>query len=213
MNQCKPIMKSRRLLTQFLAAISFLPKVVRASDYQHIPLVVKWDIQPANSHIELDIEITKYMNYYIYVDFGRYRGPSFDMNELRKFIGDSGYQIVTKEPMPKVVNAQTTEEVQARDKLVRQGVYQIRLTNPGVVMPVQVKVEKLNDDLPATVLLDQVINTDRENFGVDRAITVVALKPGKYHIKLVKYKEITLPQGVTSTLVIAPHPNANVLKD
>jgi len=178
-----------------------------------IPLVLKWDIRPANSSIEQEFLVTEYRNYYIYIAFNK--GGSFDVNEVRKFTGDSTVQIVTKDAMPTVVIAKTNEEVRRADELIRTGVYEYRYTHLGVVMPVHVMLEKLGDDsnMTSTMVVDETFKTDRECFGLDRAITEVALRPGKYRINLKTLQETYLPSGAESSLVIAYHPKTRVLKD
>ena len=178
-----------------------------------IPLVLKWDIRHANSFIEQEFSVTEYRNYYIYIAFGK--GGPFDVNELRKFTGDSAVQIVTKDPVPTVVIAKTNEEVRRADELIRKGVYEFRYVHLGVVMPVHVMLVKLGDDgnMISTTVVDETFKTDRECFGLDRAITEVALRPGRYRIKLKTLQETYLPTGAESSLVIAYHPKTRVLKD
>lgn len=175
-----------------------------------IPATLKWDIRPANSAIEREFMVSEYRNYYFYIAFNK--GGAFDLDELRKFTGDSSVQIVTKDPVPAVVNATTTEEVRRAHELIRNGVYEYRYAHPGVVMPLHLMIEKLGDDTTTTVV-DQTLNTDRECFGLDRAITEVALKPGKYRIKLNTLQETYLPSGAEPSLVIAYRPKTRVLKD
>lgn len=216
MTEDKKIKQSRRLFSKLLALTSGFPRVLLAGDTKpipRIPLVLKWDVQPANSQIEQEFLVKEYRNYYVYLEFNR--APPVDVKELRRFTGDGAYQIVTKDPVPTVINPQTTEEVRRADELVRQGVYEFRHIHLGVMMPVHVTLEKLGDDINTTPLtiVDETFNTDRGCFGLDRAITEVALKPGKYRIKLKTLQETYLPPGADSSLVITFRPKTRVLVD
>jgi hypothetical protein len=209
-NQGEPIMKSRRLIAQLLAAaFSLIPLAACADSFHRFPLTAKWDVRPANSRIVLDAEITEYRNYCIFV---RFDGP-LDITELRKFTGDLSFQVVTKDPIPAVIMPKTNEELHREEELIRQGVYIRRYVNLGVVMPVHVKIEKLNDDNATTaILLDKVIDTDRGSYiALTRKIVDIALKPGKYRVELDTLKETTLPQGLESSVVITSHPNSGLL--
>jgi hypothetical protein len=155
----------------------------------------------------------EYQNYYFYVAFNK--GGPFDVKELTKFTGDDGHQIVTKDPVPVVVIPKTNEEVRRAYELVRTGVYEYRFINLGVVMPVHLTLEKLADDrkTASSPIVNETFNTDRVCFGLDRAITEVALKPGKYRVSLKTLQETYLPPGAESRLAIAYRPKTRVLTD
>jgi hypothetical protein len=180
-----------------------------------LPITEIWDIRPENSRVALDFEATDYRYYYISVDFWRNRGPNFNIgsDELKKFTGDSGAEIVTKDPVPVVIKYKNQDEYARAYDLVQKGVYEWRYFHNGLAMPVHIKIEKMNGDKQTTVVLDETINTDKVHDGFDREIAVVKLRPGKYHVELQKFKELTLPQGAMSTLHIGWHPKTNVLDD
>jgi hypothetical protein len=213
MTEAEQFKQSRRSFSKLLALASGLPLALFAQETKRIPIVLKWDIQPANSSIEQEFLVTEYRNYYFYVAFNK--GGPFDVKELRKFTGDGGHQIVTKDPVPIVVIPKTNEEVRRAYELVRTGVYEYRFINLGVVMPVHLILERLVDERKTALppIVDETFNTDRICFGLDRAITGVALKPGKYRIKLNTLQETSLPSGAESSLVIAYRPKTRVLTD
>jgi len=80
-------------------------------------------------------------------------------------------------------------------------------------MPVHIKIEKFDAESSKTSLLDEVISTDVEMFGLDRAITTIALKPGKYHVELETTKETDLPAEVETFLLITGRPKERALRD
>ena len=216
MREDEQFMKSRRLFSKLLILLAGWPGSLFAQvakSAPRIPLVLKWDIRPANSQIEKEFLVTEYRNYYVYVAFNK--GGPFDVSALRKFTGGGGSQIVTKDSLPVVVINRSAEEMRRSLELIDKGVYEWR-QDVGVVMPVHMVLEKLDDDrnaTQATMLVDETFNTDRECFGLDRAITEVALKPGTYRIKLRTLQETHLPSGAVSSLVIAYRPQTRVLKD
>lgn len=216
MTEGEQFKQSRRIFSKLIAVAAGFPHSLFAKDAMsipRIPVVLKWDIRPANSQIEQDFLVTEFRNYYIYIAFNK--GGPFDVNELRKFTGDSVFQIVTTGSDPKLVIPKTAEERSRARKLIQEGVYEYQHAHLGIVMPVHLRLEKLDIDggKTATTMVDETFNTDRENFGLDRAITVVALKPGEYHISLKTLKETYLPHGAESSLVIAYMPKTRVLKD
>lgn len=216
MNKDCPLRPARRRFAKLMALASAMPVLLLAQSKQpisRIPAVLKWDIRPANSSVEQEFLVREYRNYYFYVDFNR--GGPFDVNELRKFTGDSAVQIVTKDPVPVVVIPKTSEEERRARELIRKGVYEFRYVHLGVVMPVHMTLEKLADyrNETTTKMVDETFNTDRECFGLDRAITEVALKPGRYRFVVKTLQETHLPAGAESSLVIAYRPKTRVLKE
>ena len=216
MTEGEQFKQSRRIVFKLIAVAAGFPRSLFARDAMgipRIPVVLNWDIRPANSQIEQDFLVTEFRNYYIYIAFNK--GGPFDVNELRKFTGDSVFEIVITGSDPKLVIAKTTEERSRARKLIQEGVCEYRYAHLGISMPVHLTLKKIDIDGGKTVttMVDETFNTDRENFGLDRAITAVAMKPGKYHISLKTLKETYLPSGVESSLVIAYMPKTGVLKD
>lgn len=182
----------------FLILANVISPLSRAADLPKPPLFVPWDIRPANSEIESDIEISATKRYHININFDR------DGHWVsREIIGGAGFQIVTNDANQTIVHSNTPEDVQKEDELIRKGVYKLRHVEPGKLLTVEVWIEKFSSDLKSKEIVfhetEETCCLDRH---VDRAIVAVTLTPGKYHLKLRKFEEISLPDDVRPSLEV-----------
>jgi len=242
----EPIMIIRHALIASLALL--LPLFAQAE--LAVPTIpparaFKWDISRANSTIVHEFVVKDYRMYGLHLAFGGldateadgYVRESSDQSwrkqlgrdsveppydgPLSKFLGTGTYGVFTNEPNNlKPVIPKTIAEVQQRDELLRQGVYVTKLTNPGVIVPIHVRLEKLDTpDTTPVQIFDRVVETaglEGGGYLLTRKITKgvgLPLKPGKYRISATTLRDSPVPTGIGTYLLISVPANVSPPKD
>lgn len=213
------IVQSRRIIASLLALLPCGVTAVCAtsSDVKLPPgFTIKWNIAPKDSVVEQEFVVTENWWFRFDIKFSSTRPPgSFnpveEVERMKQFAGSGTSSVVTKESAntdhPEVVIARTPEEVDRRDEGIRRGIYVWKATEPGVVVPVHLRIEHVNSSGATTVHTDEVVDTG--NFysagsgGLFRKITIVNLKRGKYRVKASTIRDSSLLPDIETFLSAA----------
>ena len=218
-------LKSRRILAGLLTVLPWMTNTACAtsSDVKMPPgFTIKWSIEPKDSVIEQDFVVTEYRTYRFEIVFRAIHTPmsAEEIKQVHKFTGDGSFWIVTKDSVnsdhPEVVIARTPEEVQRRAEGIAKGLYVYKSASPGVIVPVHIRIEQVDSAGVATVHTDEVDDTEGIEgggpLGIDRLITDVRLRPGKYRLRANTIRESPLPPNTETFLRAAAIPNTKALK-
>lgn len=188
-------------------------------------VVIPWDIGPKDSIVEQEFILSQYRWYRLDIALlstRRHIDPLGETARMKTFTGDGTYGIATKESAntehPVWIIPHTLEEGRRVAEGIRQGIYVRRSGDPGVIVPVHLRIEQVDNSGATTLHTDQVFDT--ENYygahstdGLLRKITNIKLRPGKYRFRVSTTKESSLPPNVIIFLKVAPTSNSRVLKD
>ena len=229
MSRGEIIMKSRRILAGLMTVLPWIPNTACAtsSDVKMPPgFTVKWNIEPKDSVVEQDFVVTEYRVYRFEIKFSSIRKPISgeeieELNRIYKFTGDGRSQCYTKESVntdhPVVVPANTPEEFNRRAEGVQKGIYVWKADNPGVIVPVHIRIEQVDSAGATTVHADKLVNTENIEGavagGLIRLIAEVKLRPGKYRLSARTVRESPLLPNMETFLRAAAIPKSGVLKD
>lgn len=195
-NDKEPIMRTKRGLLALLALFSCLPRFARADG--EVPTIppgraFKWDIGPKDSRIEVDFIVTEYRVYEFDIGFGDKNDPEAKVQPWRD---DERNWIFIKG---------------GRNKL-NDGTYPY----PSVVVPVHIKVEKIDASATPVLVTEQTVDTDKFHAGgylVKREIIRQKLRPGKYRVTAITTQDSPLPEILGTYLRIGFYAKAAILKD
>lgn len=202
---------------------------------------LKWDISRKDSTVKQEFLVKECKAYELHIGFGgtdatyedgRLRrdsnqswrdqlgtGPNHSGNgPLRRFLGDGSYAYYRKDGSdPNPVRARTPDEVQERQERFLQGEYVTKLGNPGVVVPVRIVVEKLDDQGKATFITDQTVDTGGISAGghliFRRIAWGIRMKQGIHRVTATVLRDSPLPEGIGTYLVISRRPWTTAPKD
>jgi hypothetical protein len=190
----------------------------------------KWDISRKDSVVKQEFEISSCGAYEFTIGFGGTDATNGDGSlkgkkesdqswrrqlttrpdgpldgPLSKFLGDGSYSFYLKDGSdPNPIIVRTAEEVTKRNQLFRQGVYVTRLSNPGVIVPVRITLER-GDSKGIT---DQTIDTGGWHSGgallTRKIMDRITMKPDVYRVTAVTLRDSPLPEGITTYLLISP---------
>jgi len=200
-------MKRKKLSWVFLglSCLGFLmPKITYADSFPIIPpgFETKWDINTKGSSISRTFSASIDHSY----DFGlsfHLTDEAVALAELRKIIGDGGVQYWPKDPSnQKPVQVNTVDEQRLALEGVKAGIYVVKHVQPGITIPIHIKIEMLNDNKSKqkTTIFDEIVNTTgADSWGtrdISRNIASVHLSPGEYIVNLTTTEETALPAWV-----------------
>ena len=190
----------------------------------------RWDVQPQGSEVATEFRVTEHRVYDILMLFHSTRKPFTvdDLKELYKFTGDGSRRMVTKESAdsdnPVGPPTKTVEDVKAARAGVASGQYVRIPAQPGVTIPIHLRVEGLGADAAAAAVIDQDYRTrdiqgsfpglpELSPGGLARTITSVKLRPGNYQLQARTLGPTSLPANVETYLTVTYRPNTRSLKD
>lgn len=228
MNGVLSTMIQKNLLAGLLAMLPWGACLACAgvSDVKLPPgFLIPWNIALKDSAVEQEFVVTEYRPYGFNIAFKSMRmnvDRHQETERMKTFTGQGHKNIVTKESAntdhPEVVIAGTPNEVQKRDEGVAKGLYVYKDLQPGVIVPVHLRIEKVESSGGTMLHTDQVINTGGwYAAGIDgliRKIADIKLRPGKYRLTVKTTQESPVPQDiVTSLKVMQASPKTRQLKD
>jgi hypothetical protein len=189
----------------------------------------KWDLQQQGSGVATEFRVTEYRIYDIVMLFHSTRKPFTvdDLKELYKFTGDGSIKAVTKDSAdsdhPTVAPNRNLEDIRMRDEGLAAGQYVWIPAQPGVTIPVHVRVEAVGAVAGAAAILDKDFTTRsiQGSFpgfppsspgGLARPITTVKLRPGTYKLQAKSLNATSAPADVATYLTVTYRPNTRRLK-
>lgn len=195
----EPIVETKRILMACLALFPWLPSC-KPPDDPTAPTIppwrsFRWDISKKDSLIEQEFVVTEYRSYSFDIEFHHNGLPE----SWIQFIGTGGDSFFTKDPNhPTHVGVDDAGGVDRLYELYRKGELILKHVDPGVVVPVHIRVEKIDPGTGnRTLMADETINTEAlykgGNGEVSRIITAVALRPGRYKVTAVTLRDVPLP--------------------
>lgn len=175
-----------------------------------------WNIAPKGSVVEQDFEVNEYRVYRIEFKFALTqelhgaKSPDDEWQQLRRFSGDSSWSLVTKDSAntdhPEVVipTAKTKEEARSWYNSLKKGEYVYKAMNPGVIVPIHIRIDQLQSDGTFSSHTDKLIDTDKTERAVEeglvRLIIETRLMPGRYRLVGRTMRETPVPQAITTFL-------------
>jgi hypothetical protein len=209
-------MTCRLIIVCLLVLLPWSPGIACAtsSDVTLPPgFTIKWNIEPRDSVVEQDFVVTEYRYYRFEIKFSSTRDRNSviaddELHRIRKFAGDGSYWYVTKDSAstdhPEVVIAKTPEEVHRRDEGIAKGDILYQAANPGVIVPVHIRIEQMDTGGTIMVHTDKVVDTENTERviagGLIRLIIEIKLKPGKCRLRANTLKETPLPPDMETFL-------------
>jgi len=187
------ILRNKRCLLAPLALLALFPWLHNFSYAEReIPTIppgreFKWDIGPKDSRIEVEFMVTEYRVYEFHIGFGNKDDPAAKDQSWRD--DDNNWAFING----------------GRNML-----------DNGIVVPVYIKVERLDAPPTTAPITEQIIDTYKLRAGgrlVLRTITYQELRPGKYRVTTMTTRESPLPGTLGSYLHIGFYPKAAVLND
>lgn len=155
----------------------------------------RWDISRKGSRIEQEFIVTEYRSYHFEIEFHHNGLPS----DWERFIGRGGDIFFTKDAVnPRRVNPWEVGGISRLYELYRQGELIIKYADPGVIVPVLLRVEKIDEVTGNRILLlEKTFNTEAMSSGgngvISRNISGVALKAGRYKVTATTQIDVPLP--------------------
>lgn len=173
---------------------------------------VPWDISKQDNLLVQDFVVGTALfdkavhRYTISIGFYPIKEPLTDEDRewLKTFVGGPQELVYTNDPVnPVIVPTHSTEEITRAYALVRQGKYITKPVIPGVMIPIRLKIERIDGDRAETIMAEKVVNTEGATDGAnDRLIDHVTLPPGKYRISIKALEASTLPPDMQTFLEI-----------
>jgi hypothetical protein len=228
---------SRRAFTRILCSLPLAWRTQLALSEQNSKVLMvppgfsaKWDVQPQGSELATEFRVTEYRFYDVLMLFHSTLKPFTvdDLKELYRFTGDGSMKAVTKDSTdsenPSVVPTKTVEDIRNRDEGISSGKYVRIPAQPGVTIPVHLRVEGLSKVATNALIVDQDFQTRdiQGSFpgfspsspgGLARPITSVKLRPGNYQLHARTLGPTSLPANVETYLTVTYRPNTRRLKD
>jgi hypothetical protein len=228
---------SRRAFTRILSSLplAWRTRLALSEPNSNVLMVppgfsAKWDVQPQGSELATEFWVMEYRFYDILMLFHSTLKPFTvdDLKELYKFTGDGSMKAVTKDSAdsdnPSVVPTKTVEDVRSRDEGISTGRHVWIPAQPGVTIPVHLRVEGSSTVAANAVIVDQDFQTRdiQGSFpgfsrsspgGLARPITSVKLRPGNYQLHARTLGPTSLPANVETYLTVTYRPNTRRLKD
>lgn len=124
--------------------------------------------------------------------------------EGREFVGGSSYYCFVDDPVnPYIISAEEMDFKRKKNHDYLKGRYTIKYDKPGKMIPISLKLQKIEGNELKTIIPEQTLNTTGSADGsFTRLIKGVDLTPGKYRITLNTLENITLPYDLESYLKI-----------
>ena len=187
------------------------------------PFLAAWDLKSANSSVSKMIFVKEHHYYDFQIAFqGATTGPSSEAriqqkNELKKFVGDGGFEWVTTESADTETPVVLSQAMNAQQQhqMMQSGQYVARMTRSGVMIPVHRVIKAPDANGSIAILYDKTIET--WNFeagsgdGILRHITSVELRPGTYSVVATSTRAISVPPNVTTLLRVSYRPDTRKL--
>lgn len=178
------------------------------------PLELEWDISKENSTLEQIFLVKKYFAYDIFLRFVNFSRTKDQFSDVEKFTGygsRSPYDLVHHKWV-------TWEAYRQMNPLVQKGAYQVRYDRPGTIIPIHIKIEKIDDQKNSTPLVDQTFNTEGSDNGykggLHRKITFIRLKPGNYKLTASTMQKTVLPPDIFKVFLdVIPPPDSYPLPE
>jgi uncharacterized protein DUF5625 len=196
-----------------LAGLDSVPSI--QTEYVPPGFVVPWDIGKKDSCVSQEFRVTEYRYYSFQIAFRRADNSMESGRELLKFTGDGKAVMVTRETAdtaePSIYSGTTPEDLHKLNEGILRGDYVPRMERSGVMIPVHLKVEVLQDHRSSGVQFDQVVKTwnieGSSPDGIVRMITTVKLRPGTYRVSATTVQGTSgLPPNVATLLRVSYRP-------
>ena len=225
-----------------------------------VPFFVKWDVSSKESSISQEFETKEYRTYLVDIFFcPTKRLENQEYNEIHKFVGNGQMYFPGGDPKRNVhsqsvgsptppsrdrmeptgiaSNADLQRDSKIADAKQRSNVNLLQFTKlgAGTVIAVQIKVEQLNSDGTAIVLVDQVVDSigsigstplDRSlvvkgteplnehvKGGLIREMFGISLHPNRYRLTVRALNDTALPFNIETVLGVVTRPNTDPLQD
>jgi hypothetical protein len=168
----------------FSADAATFPPTTTPSEDKSLPSLpgrvkVERDLSKENSVITQEFLVKQYWSYPMYLTFSSF---SHDLKEIEKFTGD-GTVCFHDLMHDKCVS---NEEYWKADPDGNNGAYEIKHVHPGTMIPVHIKIEKIDNQKNIITVLDKSINTvgmsGAYSGGYLREIGFAKLRRGKYRL-------------------------------
>lgn len=179
---------------------------------------IKWNIAEKDSKVVQEFTVTEYHQYTLWIIF---RAPTAGPDGrtvtslMHVFTGDGQAQCYTKESVntahPVVVPANTPEEIMRRTEGVRNGIYVWKATNPGVTIPVHIRIEHVDQSGTASLHTETIKDTEGTvaagRGGLLRVIARLTLKPGQYRLVARTVRASEIPGWIEAAFMASLSPN------
>ena len=113
----------------------------------------------------------------------------------------------TDHPEVVIPIAKTKEEARRWHDDLQKGDYIYRAMNPGVIVPIHIRIDQLQDDGTARPHTNKLIDTDKTERAVEgglvRLIIETKLTPGRYRLVARTTQETPAPPTITTFLRVA----------
>ena len=191
-------------------------------------LAFKWDISNKDVPLEKEFSVERYDIYLI--DFCLREShpiPSSDrqgfIDQAHSFFGNGSPGIYDL-GAHKYLQAITSDEMNQGRELIREGKAVWKYNQPGVIIPVHLQIENLQDGKLIDVAKDQTFDVEGQMINSEgisgwgygclfRAIGGAKMRPGNYKITAGTNKQIILPPNTEIYLYLSKVPNTRPLKD
>lgn len=197
----------------------------KVADLSRPPFLAVWDLRSAGSSVSKRFVVTEHRYYDFQIAFqGAITGPSNEarvrqLNEFKKFVGDGGFDWVTRESADTETPVVLSEAMNAHQQhqMMQSGQYVARMTRSGVMIPVHLVINAPGANGSIAILYDRTINT--WNFeagsgdGILRHIASVELRPGTYAVVATSTRAISVPSKVTTLLRVSYRPDTRQLEN
>ena len=187
-----------------------MPRTIRADSFPVIPpgFDVKWDVSKKGSNISRTFSASIDHFYDFGISF-RLTDNTVSMEELRKITGDGARQYWPVDPNNQhPLQVLTGEEQRQVFQGVKNGIYVMKHPYPGTIIPIHVKIERVNDsqNKQTTTIFDEAVNTEAAiSWGggsISRNIASIHLAPGRYIVNLTAIEETSLPSWVETSFYL-----------
>lgn len=187
------------------------------------PFLAVWNLKSANNSVSKMFIVTEHRYYDFQIAFqGAITGPSNEariqqLNEFKKFVGDGGFDWVTRESADTETPVVLSEAMNAHQQhqMMQSGQYVARMTKSGVMIPVHLVIKAPDANGSFAILYDETIKT--WNFeassgdGILRHIASVELRPGTYRVVATSTQAISVPPNITTLLRVSYRPDTRNL--
>lgn len=193
------IVKTKRTLLRYLAVFPWLSGCAHTEAC--VPTIppwrsFRWDISKKGSVIEQEFIVTEHRSYDFDLEFHHNGLP----DDWKKFIGTGGDIFLTRDQVNprRVRDEDVGGDGRRLYELYHKGELVIKSADPGVIVPIHIRVEKIDEvSGNKTLLADKTVDTEARYRGgggiVARGIWGVALKPGRYKVSAETLKDVPLP--------------------
>jgi hypothetical protein len=165
------------------------------------PLKLEWDVSKANNTVSQEFFVSEADTYHVMIGFMCSIESQSQLYEMYQFTGDGRtgpYDLVHH-------NWATWEEYHQADPFDQKNSYTIKFGHPGTVIPVHIRIKRIEVPGNPTLVLDQTLNTKGLSRvyldGIHRDVALIDLEPGKYRITASTLQQTVLPGFVTETIL------------